>query len=75
VQELLSHETIKLRVPAGVREGQRLRVSGRGAAGGHGDLYVVVEIDVPAHINAEERAAWEKLARASRFSPQPPSRT
>ena len=39
---------IKVRVPAGVNDGQRIRVKGRGAAGRNGgpagDLYVVVHV-------------------------------
>jgi molecular chaperone DnaJ len=40
---------VKVRIPAGVRDGQRIRVQGRGAAGANGgppgDLYVVVHVD------------------------------
>jgi molecular chaperone DnaJ len=39
---------VKVRIPAGVRDGQRIRVSGRGSAGRNGgpagDLYVVVHV-------------------------------
>lgn len=39
---------VKVRVPAGVRDGQRIRVAGRGAPGSNGgppgDLYVVVHV-------------------------------
>jgi molecular chaperone DnaJ len=39
---------VKVRVPAGVSDGQRIRVKGRGAAGANGgpagDLYVVVNV-------------------------------
>jgi len=46
--EMRSRE-VKIRVPAGVDDGQRIRVKGRGAAGIHGgppgDLYVVVHVE------------------------------
>ena len=40
---------VKVRIPAGVEDGQRIRVKGRGGAGARrraaGDLYVVVHVD------------------------------
>jgi curved DNA-binding protein len=39
----------------------------RSPGGERGDFYVVVNIQVPEQITAEEREAWEKLARVSRF--------
>ncbi len=46
--EVRSRE-VKVRVPAGVTDGQRIRVKGRGAAGANGgpsgDLFVVVHVD------------------------------
>jgi molecular chaperone DnaJ len=44
----LGHRSVKLRVPAGVAEGQRIRVKGRGEPGDNGgppgDLYVIVHV-------------------------------
>jgi curved DNA-binding protein len=55
----------KLKIPAGTQNGQRFRLKQRGlpqAGGGRGDLYVVVGIDIPEEITAEQRKVWEKLA-------------
>ncbi|MBL9138724.1 MAG: J domain-containing protein [Verrucomicrobiales bacterium] len=64
---------VSLRVPPGTRGGRQLRVRGRGLptpGGGRGDLYVVVTVDVPAEVSAEERLLWEELAAKSRFRPR-----
>jgi len=43
-----SARTLKVRIPAGVRDGQRIRLGGQGGAGGHGgpagDLYLRVRV-------------------------------
>lgn len=57
--------SIKLKVPAGSQPGRRFRVKGRGmptSAGGRGDFYVQLEVELPTTLNAEERTLWEKLA-------------
>ena len=49
--------SIKVRIPAGVENGQRIRVKGRGAPGQGmapaGDLYVVVQVARPPGLRAE----------------------
>ncbi len=65
-----------LRVPPGTTAATRLRVRGQGLPredGSRGDLYAVVQLQVPTSVTAEERALWEKLAQSSSFSPRKPS--
>jgi curved DNA-binding protein len=66
--------TIKLRIPPGTKNGKQLRVRGQGLpkspGGERGDLYVVVQLQIPETISEEERGLWEKLARTSRFNPR-----
>ncbi len=65
---------VSVRIPPGTSNGQQLRLRGRGlprgSRGERGDLYVVINVELPAELNAEERAAWERLARVSRFNPR-----
>jgi molecular chaperone DnaJ len=57
---------VPLRVPAGTQTGQMFRVKGKGiknAQGyGWGDLHVRVSVEVPAHLNAAQRAKLEEFA-------------
>lgn len=64
---------VLLTVPPGTRAGRRLRLRGRGLAtghGGHGDMYAVAHIDVPASLGERERELFEELARVSHFRPR-----
>lgn len=67
----LEGDQVRLKVPPGTQHGQRLRVRGRGLprAGGNGDargdLYVVVEIEIPRTVSARQRELWEQLAEVS----------
>jgi curved DNA-binding protein len=63
---------VNIKIPPGTQHGQRLRVRGRGLGkeGSRGDLFVVIQIQVPATISDEERRLWESLARESRFKPR-----
>jgi curved DNA-binding protein len=66
---------VTVRIPPGTNNGQKLRIRGRGlpkntSGSEHGDLYVVVNVQVPGQLTEEERAAWEKLSQISRFNPR-----
>jgi curved DNA-binding protein len=70
-------ETYRVKVPAGVREGQRIRLAGKGEAGrsggGSGDLYLRVRLARHPDLRLEgadlyadlELAAWEAVLGAS----------
>ncbi|GAB4173210.1 MAG: DnaJ C-terminal domain-containing protein [Rhodocyclaceae bacterium] len=64
----------RLKVPAGSRAGQKLRLAGKGlprpGGRGHGDLYAVIQIAVPPAPSARERELFEELARVSRYDPR-----
>jgi curved DNA-binding protein len=68
--------SIKLRVPAGTNHCAQLRVRGqglpKGKSGKRGDLYVVVNVQLPERLTDEERALWEKLRSVSHFNPRRP---
>jgi curved DNA-binding protein len=66
--------SVKMKIPAGTHTGTQLRLTGQGlpvqSTHTRGDLYVIVRIEVPSQISAEERALWEKLAAVSKFDPR-----
>lgn len=50
--------TVKVRVPAGTKCGQRLRLKGKGLpnpSGGRGDQYVKIAIDTPGRLTSNQR--------------------
>ena len=60
----LSGELVKVRLAPGTANGRTLRVKGHGLAkksGGHGDLFVTVEVAVPQRLDAKERALIEEF--------------
>jgi curved DNA-binding protein len=64
---------VTLKVPAGTRAGQRLRLGGRGMArpdGTKGDLYAQAQIAVPTVIDEPQRKLYEQLRDASSFDPR-----
>jgi curved DNA-binding protein len=64
---------VKLKVPAGTRAGQQLRLSGRGLArpdGVAGNLFAIVQIAVPTVLDDSQRALFRQLAESSTFNPR-----
>jgi curved DNA-binding protein len=65
---------LDVKIPAGTANGRRLRLRGRGLpkpkSEERGDLYVVVEIEMPTQVGASEKELWEQLSRASSFKPR-----
>ncbi|WP_435704005.1 DnaJ C-terminal domain-containing protein [Yoonia sp.] len=62
---------VDLTIPADARQGQKLRLRGRGLPGAQkGDLYAVLEIVNPPKLSAETRALYAQLAKAQRFNPR-----
>jgi curved DNA-binding protein len=65
--------TVSLKVPAGTRAGQKLRLGGRGfkrSDGTAGHLYANVQIVVPTVVDERQRELFAQLARASSFNPR-----
>ncbi len=57
---------VRLKIPPGTQGGQRFRLRERGlpgVSGKRGDLYVVVQINVPKKLTEREREIWSELAK------------
>jgi len=57
---------VRLKIPPGTQGGQRFRLRERGlpgVSGKRGDLFVVVEINVPKKLTERERQIWNELAK------------
>ncbi len=64
---------VEMKIPEGTVAGRKLRLTGRGmpdSSGKHGDLYAIVQIDVPAKLSARERELMQQLADESAFNPR-----
>ena len=62
---------VELRIPAGARSGQKLRLRGRGLPGDPpGDQYVVLQIVLPPADSARARELYEALQRELPFDPR-----
>lgn len=64
---------VRMKVPAGARAGQNLRLPGKGLPRPHGhagDLYAVLQIVTPPSLTEQERKLFEELARVSKYQPR-----
>lgn len=58
---------VKLKIPAGIRCGQKMRLKNKGLptpAGGRGDQFVNVMVDVPGKLNREQKKLIKSLKKA-----------
>ena len=65
----------KLKLPEGAQPGSVFRLRGKGVPSldgrGQGDLYVVIQVVVPTHLNREQRRLLEMLGGMSRVENKP----
>jgi curved DNA-binding protein len=62
---------VELKIPAGSHAGTKLRLKGRGMPSAPaGDLYVVLQIALPAASNEKAKAAYRAFAEALPFDPR-----
>ncbi|BAQ65428.1 DnaJ C-terminal domain-containing protein [Geminocystis sp. NIES-3709] len=64
---------VKVKIPAGIRQGQSLRLKGKGwssAKGDYGDLFVKVSIATPQNISNQEKEYYEKIRQINKDNPR-----
>jgi curved DNA-binding protein len=68
---------VNLKIPAGAKSGQKMRISNRGLPKNnpkhnheHGDLIAITQIVLPANLSDKERDLLKQLAEASTFNPR-----
>ena len=65
---------VSVRIPPGTNNRQQLRLRGHGLptgqAGRNGDLYVVINVEIPEQITEKERGLWKELSSVSKFDPR-----
>ena len=64
---------VRLKVPAGTRGGQKLRLTGKGMPSpkGNGDFFVNLQVAVPGNLTEDEKELYARLAAISDFDPRP----
>jgi curved DNA-binding protein len=62
---------LEVRIPAGSQSGRKLRLKGRGIPGAHpGDLYLVLEVMLPAADTPKARELYQAMAEELAFNPR-----
>lgn len=61
---------VELKIPAGTQPGSKIRLKGKGmprlkAKGQFGDLFVVVQVNLPKHLNGKQKELFEELKALS----------
>jgi molecular chaperone DnaJ len=69
----------KLKIPASTQPGKVLRLRGKGVphlrGSGRGDQLVIVNVEIPSHLNSEQRDLFEKLAKSLGSEVRPQERS
>jgi DnaJ-class molecular chaperone len=66
-------EPVRVKVPPGSRAEGKLRLKGKGlpsASGGHGDLFLILQIVMPSSITEEDRKLYDQLSRMKHPDPR-----
>jgi len=64
---------VSVKIPAGIRHGQSLRLKGKGwssAKGNRGDLLVRIAIATPVNISNQEKEYYQKIKETSTYQPR-----
>lgn len=73
VQVPTMNGAVTLKVPAGTPNGKTFRIKGKGAPkakGGHGDLLVTTQVDVPGKLSKEQKELLHRLQEEQKESPR-----
>ena len=73
VQVPTMNGAVTLKVPAGTPNGKTFRIKGKGAPkakGGHGDLLVTTQVDVPGKLSKEQKELLRQLQEEQKESPR-----
>ncbi len=64
--------SIRLSVPPNSQAGQRLRIKGRGlpTRAGRADLFALLKVVMPDHMDDNQRKHWQELSQSSSFDPR-----